>query len=528
MAEVFDCNPFENDGERLVCTALAKGLPSDYRIAHNCYVSVDRGETREIDLIVVAPHATYLIDVKSYDGIIRVSGSEWFPRGRNSDRPLAKLSTIARKLKGKVESRMGPGYPRSVDLWIHDGLVILSNPTADVRGLPEADKARVLHLAEAVDFLRDPSRIGGIRPNDPAAVAVLWELATGMKSGVKPRRRFGTWDVGESLGSDRGWATYRGFRDGEVGHQEARLFTRRIVTGDDGRPDERLRRLARNAPTLHWKMRPHRNVMPILDTPSCDDYVVIVEPAGPFRPLLEYLAGVGASVRVRERPRCARELAEAVAHVHAEGIVHRSITPAAVVADAQGTVYLRAFEFAALATQERGDASVLPEARSAASGRVQAPECAAGSRPTRASDIFDLGQTLHEVLVGRPAFKRQDQLSGAYAQFVGAPEGSLPKAADWQALLVELLSASPEKRPTAEAVVERIRSLTTVSWEPALPRPDPTYYAHLGHFSRARGAPVGERRICQPPRAAPANFLRWQRRARGRCALRRLLCQLLR
>lgn len=486
MAEVLDCNPFDNDGERRVCAALAKGLPPDYRIAHNCFVPVDRGETREIDLIVVAPHATYLIDVKSYDGIIQVSGAEWFPRGRAPERPLAKLYATARKLKGKVKSEMARVDARSDDLWIHDGLVILSNPTADVRGLSEADKHRVLHLAEAVNFLRDPSRIGGVRPNDPAAVAVLWELATGVKFGVKRRRRFGTWDVGESLGSDRGWATYRGFRDGEFGHQEARLFARRIVTGDDGRPDERSRRLARNAPTLHWKMRPHRSVMPILDTPSCDDYVVIVEPAGPYRPLLEYLASVGASVRVRERPRCARELAEAVAHVHAEGIVHRSITPTAVVVDAQGAVYLRAFEFAALATQERGDASVLPEARSAASGRVQAPECAAGGRPTRASDIFDLGQTLHEVLVGRPAFKRQDQLSGSYSQFVGAPEGSLPTAADWQALLVELLSATPETRPTAEAVVERIRSLTAVPSEPSIPRPAPT------PAPPARAAPVAK------------------------------------
>ena len=471
MAEVLDSNPFENDGERLVCAALARGLPSDYRIAHNCYVPLDRGETREIDLIVVAPHAIYLIDVKGYDGVIHVSGSYWYPRGRAEDRPLSKLASTARRLKGKLRSEVARVGARSDDLWIHDGLVILSNPTADVRGLSEADKARVLHLAEAVDFLRDPSRIGGSRPSDPAAVSVFWELATGLKFGVKRRRRFGTWDVGESLGSDRGWATYRGARDGEFGHQEARLFTRRIATGDDGRPDERAKRLARNAPTLHWKMRPHRNVMPILDTPSCDDYVVIVEPAGPFRPLLEYLGGVKSSMRVQDRARCARELAEAVAHVHVEGIVHRSITPAAVVADAQGAVYLRAFEFATLATQERGDASVLPEARSAASSRVQAPECASGGRPTRASDLFDLGQTLHDVLVGRPAFKRQDQVAGAYAQFVGAPDSSLPRALDWQALLVELLSSTPEKRPTAESVVERIRSLTAGSSDLSLPLP---------------------------------------------------------
>lgn len=474
MAEVFDSNPFDNEGERLVCAVLAKGLPVDYRIAHNCYVPLDRGETREIDLIVVAPHAIYLIDVKSYDGVIHVSGSEWLPRGRPAERPLSKLASTARRLKGKVRSEAARVGARADDLWIHDGLVILSNPTADIRGLSGADRARVLPLAKAADFLRDPSQIGGSRPNDPAAVSVFWELATGLKSGVKPRRRFGTWDVGASLGSDGGWETYRGFRDGEFGHQEARLFTRRIETGDDGRPDERAKRLARNAPTLYWKMRPHRNVMPILDVPSCDDLVVIVEPAGPFRPLLEYLAGVKSSMRVRERARCARELAEAVAHVHLEGLMHRSITPAAVVADAQGNVYLRSFEFATLAAAERGAASVLPEARSAASGRVQAPECALGGPLTHASDVFDLGQTLHEVLVGRPAFKRQAQVEGAYTHIVGAPDASLPRALDWQALLVELLSATPEKRPTAESVVERIRSLTAGPSDPSPPISAPT------------------------------------------------------
>lgn len=81
MATVVPIGEPVNDAERLAIAHLRDHLPSSYLVFHNFEIRRD-GETFEVDIAVLAPHALYLVDVKGTRGLIDVYGPKWYPEGR--------------------------------------------------------------------------------------------------------------------------------------------------------------------------------------------------------------------------------------------------------------------------------------------------------------------------------------------------------------------------------------------------------------------------------------------------------------
>ncbi len=169
MAEVFACNPSVTAGESLAIETLRRALPTGYRIASNCVLRLGGEKVREVDLVVLAPHGAYLIDVKSIQGEIVVEGDDWIFGGSRIDRPLGKLRGICREFQGQFDRAMRAVPIGERDLWI-DAAVILTEPTVILRGLPDGDRARVVTLLDAAHFLMDTTRQdphGRVRPPRP-------------------------------------------------------------------------------------------------------------------------------------------------------------------------------------------------------------------------------------------------------------------------------------------------------------------------------------------------------------------------
>ena len=102
MAKVIAIGQPTNDAERQAIATLRDGLPDSYIVLHNFEI-VREGETYEIDLAVLAPHAVYLADVKGTAGVIDVYGPKWYPEGRAPfASPLAKLRGHAKAVKGMI------------------------------------------------------------------------------------------------------------------------------------------------------------------------------------------------------------------------------------------------------------------------------------------------------------------------------------------------------------------------------------------------------------------------------------------
>src|SRR5262249_4237788 len=116
------------------------------------------GETFEVDLAVVAPHAVYLVDVKGTRGLIDVYGPKWYPEGRQPfNSPLAKLRGHAKSVKGVVTASQ-PGRRDLEDIYV-DAVVLLTAHDVAFVDRGGRDAPNVTNLRKAAAFFQNSARI---------------------------------------------------------------------------------------------------------------------------------------------------------------------------------------------------------------------------------------------------------------------------------------------------------------------------------------------------------------------------------
>ena len=108
--------------------------------------------------------------------------------------------------------------------------------------------------------------------------------------------------------------------------------------------------------------------------------------------------------RARWVARLGVQAAETLTYAHGEGILHRDVKPANFVLDQDGKLWLTDFGLAKL----MGDPSLTATGDCLGTLRYLAPEGLRGESSVR-SDVYGLGLTLYELLVGVPAFPETDR-----------------------------------------------------------------------------------------------------------------------
>ena len=155
---------------------------------------------------------------------------------------------------------------------------------------------------------------------------------------------------------------------------------------------ERFIREARLAAKLS-----HPNIIPIFAVDETDGFVFYV---------MAYVDGetLGARVRARgpmaasEATRVLREVAWALGHAHAQGVVHRDVKPDNIMLE-RGTGRALVTDFgiaAALGAEVGPDVAGTPE--------YMSPEQALGGELDARSDLYGLGATAYFLCAGRPPF----------------------------------------------------------------------------------------------------------------------------
>ncbi|HET6704393.1 serine/threonine-protein kinase [Amycolatopsis sp.] len=176
----------------------------------------------------------------------------------------------------------------------------------------------------------------------------------------------------------------------------------------------------------------------------------LLEEQGPLVP--EYVAELGA------------QLASALAAAHAEGVVHRDISPNNVLVTTEGTAKITDFGVA----HARGEGTATGRGLVVGTPAYLAPEVADGAEPGFPSDVYSLGATLYTALEGRPPFGT-DENQLALLKRVGSGQITPPATSGPVTdVVVRLLHRDPAARPAMAGAARLLTRATTPGVAPVV------------------------------------------------------------
>jgi len=325
----------------------------------------------------------------------------------------------------------------------------LDHATADDPAL-RAKLERLLELAERPAPQLDPQALAG---------GALWQaLAADLERGDGDRdsassapditgRIVGAWRLLRELGRGGMGTVYLAERVG--GGFEQRAALKLIRTGVDS--DEFLRRFAQERQIL--AAFNHPNIARLLDGGRDEE-------GQPYL-VMEYVEGRALDhhcdaelLTIEQRTALFVQIGRAVAHAHRHLVVHRDLKPSNIVVTADGEVKLLDFGIAKVLSQTGApDEPLTRTAVRLFTPEYATPEQVRGQPATTASDVYQLGLLLYELLTGTRAQELRDGSSSALEQTVCEREPVRPSVQAESAGAAALTA----RRTTTSALRRKLR-----------------------------------------------------------------------
>ncbi|HEU5310501.1 MAG TPA: serine/threonine-protein kinase, partial [Candidatus Eisenbacteria bacterium] len=227
-------------------------------------------------------------------------------------------------------------------------------------------------------------------------------------------------------------------RDERLERRVALKFLSRSFASD---PQARAR-LQREARSLAALSHPHIATIHALEEAEGRPFLV-----------MEYVEGETLAQAIARRPlplesvaSIALSMAEALAHAHGRGVVHRDVKPANILIRPNGAAVLTDFGIADLESATR----LTAEGYTPGTVAYMSPEQARGARVDARSDLFSLGAVLYEALTGKRPFTGDRLESALYAVQHHEPESPTAMRSgiplELERIVVKLLRKDPSLR----------------------------------------------------------------------------------
>ncbi|MBP2320981.1 serine/threonine protein kinase [Kibdelosporangium banguiense] len=194
--------------------------------------------------------------------------------------------------------------------------------------------------------------------------------------------------------------------------------------------------------------------------PNCVRVYDIVEDEDGLGIVMEYIEGMPLADAVHDigklddlaAARLWVTMAGALSAAHAKGVLHRDIKPSNIMIDPSGMPHLIDFGIA----RSKGDSTLTKTGMMVGTPDFLAPETAAGSPATPASDAWQLAATVAYALTGEPPRGTRDNPMAALMAAAKAERIThLPNNSVHARLLSAALGPDPAGRPTLDTVIRQ-------------------------------------------------------------------------
>jgi serine/threonine protein kinase len=338
----------EAEGLSVIRSLMPQSPP--FRAWSNFEFRDGQGKWHEVDLLVLGRRRLHLVELKYYTGVLRGDDLTWRRDGhRAEDSPLKLARRKAQRLASKLQDELVrwaqesghqiPNARREVPfvqecVYLHHPGLRCLLPMAsrtDLFGLDgEEDKTGLPGISDRLLEAATPHQ--SVPPRRDETIVELMA-----RIGVVQRRQreAGSWVIDEDpLGEGNGWQDWPAF------HRVAttdRARIRFLVTSPGAPATERakMRRVAEHEFRIMSRL-PNERLLRPRDMVENDLGVGLVYPVDErFQRLDLWLADQAGRVPLEDQLSLLRQVAEAVSYAHQNRVVHRGLTPHAVLVRAR-------------------------------------------------------------------------------------------------------------------------------------------------------------------------------------------------
>src|SRR6266511_990243 len=346
-------SPWPHEREALAFVRARFPGYEPYRAWTNVEFIAEDGSVNEVDLLAITPRGFFLVEIKSWPGVLFGDGQRWRRRRPNGsetllDHPLLLANTKAKRLRSLLARQ--PAFKGERPPWV-TAVVFLSSAELDCRlhniartatcgrapdplppGTPQPPgRTAATRLPGIVAGLKDPATLGlrGHPVNKPLSARLGQALD---QAGLHPSnrgRRAGDWQLGALLDEGPGWQDFAATRPRIDASRRIRVYLAGAATTAE--EEEGLRRQAEREFRVVQDLR-HDGIAQPLDLVQAERGPALLFERVDGEERLDLWApggveGLGLDARIE----LVRQVGEAIAHAHSRKVTHRALTARSVL-----------------------------------------------------------------------------------------------------------------------------------------------------------------------------------------------------